>query len=108
MFDSIKFWHDDGMNYSLEEIEQMPPIVWYRNLGGNECIKVRNGSGEDAHVSRYSFLYTNVSNWEMRRGTKENTPSMSIYNVILFGRKAPPVPDSTAYTSPTFISQPFI
>ena len=56
LFDSIKFWHDDGMNYSLEEIEQMAPIVWYRNLGGNECIKVRNGSGEYAHVSRYSFL----------------------------------------------------
>ena len=38
------------------EMINLSPIVWRRHKDGTETVKVRNGSGNGAHNSRYSFL----------------------------------------------------
>ncbi len=35
---------------------KLAPIVWRRHRDGTETIKIRNGTGQGAHNSRYSFL----------------------------------------------------
>ena len=44
----------------MQEVEALAPIVWSIDDEGNEFIKVRNGSGGSAHVSRYTFLEHNL------------------------------------------------
>jgi len=38
------------------EMVKLAPIVWRRHKDGTTTIKVRNGTGQGAHNSRYSFL----------------------------------------------------
>jgi hypothetical protein len=38
------------------EMIKLAPIVWRRHKDGTETIKVRNGTGQGAHNSRYSFF----------------------------------------------------
>ncbi len=38
------------------EIIKLAPIVWRKPRGGSETITIRNGTGYQAHNSRYSFL----------------------------------------------------
>ena len=46
-----------GNNKPTEaEMINLSPIVWRRHKDGTETVKVRNGSGNGAHNSRYSFL----------------------------------------------------
>ena len=46
-----------GNNKPTEaEVINLSPIVWRRHKDGTETVKVRNGSGNGAHNSRYSFL----------------------------------------------------
>ncbi len=46
-----------GNNKPTEaEVIKLSPIVWRRHKDGTETVKVRNGTGQGAHNSRYSFL----------------------------------------------------
>ena len=59
--DPIKFWngynhHNASRLPTMQEVEALAPIVWSIDDEGNEFIKVRNGSGEQAHQTRYAFL----------------------------------------------------
>ena len=57
--DQINFWpHWNKMDRlpTMQEVEALAPIVWSIDDEGNEFIKVRNGSGEQAHQTRYAFL----------------------------------------------------
>ena len=40
----------------------LAPIVWRRHRDGTTTIKVRNGTGQGAHNSRYSFLDRHLPN----------------------------------------------
>jgi hypothetical protein len=57
--DQINFWpHWNKMDRlpTMQEVEALAPIVWSIDDEGNEFIKIRNGSGESAHQTRYAFL----------------------------------------------------
>ena len=57
--DQINFWpHWNKMDRlpTMQEVEALAPIVWSIDDEGNEFIKIRNGSGEQAHQTRYAFL----------------------------------------------------
>jgi len=59
--DPIPFWRGYNHNNAsrlptMQEVEALAPIVWSIDDEGNEFIKVRNGSGEQAHQTRYAFL----------------------------------------------------
>jgi hypothetical protein len=63
--DMISFWGGYHHNQAkrkptMEEVEALAPIVWTIDDEGNEFIKIRNGSGESAHMSRYTFLEHNL------------------------------------------------
>ena len=64
--DVLSFWGgyiQDSIYRSkptMEEIEALAPIVWTIDDEGNEFIKIRNGSGGSAHMSRYTFLEHNL------------------------------------------------
>ena len=44
------------------EMINLAPIVWRRHRDGTTTIKVRNGTGQGAHVGRYSFLDRHLPN----------------------------------------------
>ena len=55
--DNIKFWDYGSMHKISDEMHvALAPIVWTRNADGTETLRVRNGSGQYAHMGRYSFL----------------------------------------------------
>ena len=57
--DQINFWpHWNNMDRlpTMQEVEALAPIVWSIDDEGNEFIKIRNGSGEGAHQTRYAFF----------------------------------------------------
>ena len=63
--DPIKFWggyhHQQAKRVpTMQEVEALAPIVWSIDDEGNEFIKIRNGSGGGAHMSRYTFLEHNL------------------------------------------------
>lgn len=45
-----------GWEPSLDDIKLMAPIVWERHTDGSETVRIRNGSGQGQHNSRYAFL----------------------------------------------------
>jgi len=63
--DPIGFWgsyhHSQAKRKpTMQEVEALAPIVWSIDDEGNEFIKIRNGSGGGAHMSRYTFLEHNL------------------------------------------------
>jgi len=59
--DPIPFWrgynhHNASRLPTMQEVEALAPMVWSIDDEGNEFMKVRNGSGEIAHATRYTFL----------------------------------------------------
>ena len=62
--DVISFWggytSHSLVKPTMEEVEALAPIVWTIDDEGNEFIKIRNGSGGGAHMSRYTFLEHNL------------------------------------------------
>ena len=62
--DVFKSWgynHKTGKPTEAEMIN-LAPIVWRRHRDGTTTIKVRNGTGQGAHNSRYSFLDRHLPN----------------------------------------------
>ena len=62
--DVISFWggytSHSLVKPTMQEVEALAPIVWTIDDEGNEFIKIRNGSGGGAHMSRYTFLEHNL------------------------------------------------
>ena len=45
-----------GRGPTEAEVEKLAPIVWRKHKNGTETVTIRNGTGQGAHMSRYSFL----------------------------------------------------
>jgi hypothetical protein len=58
IFTGWSYYHAKGEKPKPTEAEmiKLAPIVWRRHKDGTETIKVRNGTGQGAHNSRYSFF----------------------------------------------------
>jgi hypothetical protein len=56
--DVFKAWYGGGEKGAPTKAEMinLAPIVWRKHRDGTTTIKVRNGTGQYAHNSRYSFL----------------------------------------------------
>ena len=56
------YWHWSGsLNPTPKQQMELAPIVWKRK-GNMESIRIRNGSGNYAHCSRYTFLENTLPN----------------------------------------------
>ena len=62
--DVFPAWYSGGNTGKPTEAEMinLAPIVWRRHRDGTTTIKVRNGTGQGAHNSRYSFLDRHLPN----------------------------------------------
>ncbi len=62
--DVFPTWYSNGEagNPTEAEMINLAPIVWRRHRDGTTTIKVRNGTGQGAHVGRYSFLDRHLPN----------------------------------------------
>ncbi len=62
--DVFPTWYSGGEAGKPTEAEMinLAPIVWRRHRDGTTTIKVRNGTGQGAHVGRYSFLDRHLPN----------------------------------------------
>jgi len=54
--DVFKYYYGSALNITQEETKRFAPMVWTRHADGSETVKIRNGSGAGAHMSRYSLL----------------------------------------------------
>lgn len=54
--DPLFSWAGARGKLTEREMAMLAPIMWRRDSEGNEFIRIRNETGEGAHISRYSFL----------------------------------------------------
>ena len=87
VFKTWKFPDGLGIAHTLKEIYALAPITWERVIGSNaegesvtnEVLKIRNGTGDQAHNTRYKFL-ENYLPWQVSFSVASGKQFISFWN----------------------------
>jgi hypothetical protein len=95
-FDCVASTYSAGFVPTLKDMEKYAPIVWRKKRDGTEQVTIRNGHGDHAHNTRYTFIHRHTPKglWFTVAGGKQ-------YVTKTMGRYPDPRHDERYYLAKT-------